>query len=168
MALLSKARQEEIDRKISEVLMAHNLSYPDNGLLEITMALGIDVYASDLSDFGADVSGAIKRGGEGERSQIILNKNQSKERITFTLAHELGHYFLHNGDKLRIDKYNYHQNSTEALEESEANYFAASLLMPETEFLKLYKDSEDIEAVSKYFGVSIIAAKNRLRWISQN
>ena len=73
---------------------------------------------------------------------ILVNKDHSKTRQRFTLAHELGHLVLHGyttphadrGYKLR------YRNASSAtgsvLEEVEANQFAAELLMPEKALLK--------------------------------
>ncbi|MBR1479487.1 MAG: ImmA/IrrE family metallo-endopeptidase [Alphaproteobacteria bacterium] len=50
----------------------------------------------------------------------------------FTVAHELGHYILQplaEKEEYRLDEYRYDDKN--AGKETEANYFAASLLIPE-------------------------------------
>lgn len=62
------------------------------------------------------------------------------EKIRFTIAHELGHYFLH--DKLEIHNdnartlnwFNIENQAKRGLQEYEANDFASELLMPEKVF----------------------------------
>ena len=71
--------------------------------------------------------------------KIYLNKDRPNSRKKFTLAHEIGHYVLHKDDKVRyrIDELDY-SNDTETIKlESEANYFAASLLVPADKLNKI-------------------------------
>lgn len=170
MSFIPNTRQKEIDRKIDEILLQSNKSYPEDGLLDIVKSLGIEVFSYDFAEYADRVSGVIKPGNDLVPTKIYINKLHSKERKTFTLAHELGHYLLHdhNSMKLRIDQYNYKINTKEAAEETEANYFAASLLMPKDKFVTVLKESGSFSAVAKYFGVSEAAARNRAKWILHN
>jgi len=86
-----------------------------------------------------DVSGALLRSQEGV--VIVINSEQHPNRQRFTIAHELGHFLLHEGTPLHVD-HDFRVNmrnsrSSQAVdwEEIEANQFAAELLMPEG-FLK--------------------------------
>ena len=92
----------------------------------------------------------------------------SPARKTFTLAHEFGHYILHpNQANFRLDYMRY-DDSEESMKETEANYFAAALLMPRERFNRIYKLLHDESRVAKYFGVSIAAVSIRLQWIQSN
>jgi Zn-dependent peptidase ImmA (M78 family) len=78
-------------------------------------------------------------------------------RQAFTLAHELGHWLLHN-EKLRespelsiLFSKPLGELNKEPIEK-EANCFAASLLVPKS-FLEEYKD-EDPLTIAQIFGVS--------------
>ncbi|MGX1753445.1 ImmA/IrrE family metallo-endopeptidase [Sphingobacterium sp. NPDC055346] len=82
-----------------------------------------------------DFVGALTK-GNNDQVYIMINKSiDNLGRKNFTLAHELGHYFLchhlHNnlgfctGSDINQD---HHQNDPI---EREANYFASCLLMPE-------------------------------------
>lgn len=97
---------------------------------------------------------------------IKLHPLATSERQRFTLAHELGHYFLHSRQG---------ENPLQAfrlgtsLAEQEANYFAAELLMPEEMFKKdfgsLSKNLEIDDKISKMaemYHVSFSAATVRL------
>ncbi len=121
--------------------------------------------------------GVIKKSGN---SFIIeYRPNTVKRRDNFTLAHELGHLFLHlhymtnDWGKIDLDEYNeviftrYGSGSIER----EANSFAGSFLMPEEEFtLAFYKyydsnlpDEVDLEALADKFKVSKLAAHVRAK-----
>ncbi|RIJ20778.1 ImmA/IrrE family metallo-endopeptidase [Henriciella barbarensis] len=93
-------------------------------------------------------------------------------RINFTLAHEFGHYLVHRlkfPDGIRCDQRAMTQwNSKYAEIESEANQFAASLLMPLDDFRKKLPQNvaptfSDIGACASRYDVSLTAAI--LRWL---
>ena len=176
MATLSVTRQQEIDDVVESVRVKTRMSYPDSNLLDVAEKLGVKVYYLDFSKFKSEkkeINGVInwkKEDGKEPYAEIYINKDFPSERKKFTLAHELGHYMLHpNEMKLRVDVYDYSKDSKESVEESEANYFAASLLMPRDEFEKVLGVSNgDLRITAKYFGVSMRAAETRLAWIHTN
>ncbi|WEK48182.1 MAG: ImmA/IrrE family metallo-endopeptidase [Candidatus Andeanibacterium colombiense] len=118
-----------------------------------------------------DFDGALYRGKKGW-GIIYNNAIASAGRINFTLAHEFGHYLLHRAafpdglecgdqDMVRWDS-DYRQI------ESQANDFAATLLMPLDDFRRQIDARskptlEDIGACAERYGVSLIAAT--LRWL---
>lgn len=72
----------------------------------------------------------------------MLNSSESG-RVRFTIAHELGHYFidehrnkLKNGISLSF-RGNYNPSELKKIE-SAANHFAANLLMPKKQFIRQY------------------------------
>lgn len=92
---------------------------------------------------------------------IRVNNNQSEERTRFTIAHEIGHYRLHKEKILIIDnKQNlgsWHSHSIE----TEANIFAAELLMPEflftTELKREFPSMKLVNKLSKKYRTSKLA-----------
>jgi len=146
---LSKERQQEIDDVIKTKLILIDKSYPENNILEIVKEFGIKVYVTCFSEIDGmtGVCGVINN----ETAEIYLNKEHSKVRNTFTLAHELGHFFLHKDPslKFRVDKC-LENNS----EEIEANYFAASFLVPKEKLLLILRETKNIPAIAQYFAVS--------------
>lgn len=72
------------------------------------------------------------------KPQIGYNSSHGKNRVRFTIAHEIGHFILHKDENdFFIDKFNVPlfrdttSSSGEIQREKEANSFAAALLMPE-------------------------------------
>jgi Zn-dependent peptidase ImmA (M78 family) len=119
---------------------------------------------------------------EGEDSFVIdLNGKKPFLRERFTIAHELGHLFLHMGflinkdlwgnqQKVFQDSVYYRMSGNYTQEESEANEFAAAFLMPRNEFKEqIYKNLSynriDIPAIADYFKVSPSAVLTRAKWL---
>lgn len=128
---------------------------------------GFNVTKTSLPD---KVSGIL----EPAENNIYINKNNNEKRQRFTIAHELGHYFLNHCDGIHVDKTFRDTKSSEGLYaiEIEANNFAAELLMPKDEInsiLESYTEDNvpDVELIinelSKHFNVSEEAIKNKLK-----
>jgi len=163
----------QVQRELAE---KYKNIFPRN-IVEYCLSKGIKVKETEALD--TDISGLIYK--EDDKYQILINSNQSMGRKAFTIAHELGHYFLHKG---------YLDSSEEIVSlskgcgtvdcpsiarsavvdannpvyrqmEHEANEFAAQILMPEKEFLEQCQILDSIDDVARYFGVSISAATIR-------
>jgi len=128
---------------------------------------GVTLKRGDLGE----VSGLMVR--RGQELVIGVNNSQAPVRQRFTIAHEFGHYLLHEGISAHYDrdfKVNYRSaESSQAtnVEEIEANFFAASLLMP-TAFLDAdgaieYLDSDaGVAELARRYHVSRHAMSLRL------
>lgn len=96
---------------------------------------------------------------------IHLPQLTSDRRDRFTIAHELGHYFLHYLEPGVQGPKGYGRGSRNQ-GETQANYFAASLLMPEDRFRAAYKKLDgDMWKIGELFGVSPRAAEVRAQVI---
>lgn len=101
------------------------------------------------------LSGHIDVRGKGDFT-ISLSPFTSETRDNFTVAHELGHYVLHS-------EYGTHpclipRKGSSSLE-TEANHFAAGLLMPERRFKQLWNEcNKDLGLIAASFQVSREAA----------
>ena len=171
MAYLAIDDQVRIDSVIANIkAQMDDEYYPLVGLDEMAKKLGIEVYESDLTDISGSLSGFITYDDPATKShpKIFIEKSMSPERKKFTLAHELGHHFLHEGIKLRLDNLDYSSNSKNTVEESGANYFAAALLMPKELLIRLINKKKSVEEIAEYFQVSLSAARNRIRWVLNN
>ena len=176
---------DSIERTAQGVLRdAGALTVPTD-LDRVLASLTVHVHEEDME---TDVSGILII--KGEQRHILLNKTHGESRKRFTIAHELGHLMLHdddgkanvNGERMFID----HQirvyqradsvatNSskqsdslTTPEQETEANAFAAALLMPSHHVVRasLERDLFDeisVATLAKTFAVSDQAMSIRL------
>ena len=100
---------------------------------ELAAGLGLTVRRQYFE--ADDVSGVLIR-EPGEASIIGVNASNSPQRQRFTVAHECGHFLLHKGKRIVLDRavrVNFRDAASSLAtdrEEMEANAFAAGLLMP--------------------------------------
>lgn len=115
------------------------------GFDEITdMDISELVHGFDITYMSEPLENSDGKIIRGENHTIIkVNSNiPHKEKHRFTVAHELGHFFLH--EKLEahdenagtLSWYNIEHHAQRGIQEYEANDFASELLMPE----KLFKE----------------------------
>jgi len=105
-------------------------------------------------------SGSLIVRGIGD-FDVSLSAATSVLRDNFTIAHELGHYFLHYVFREGKGPAAFRRYGTGPLE-VEANRFAAGLLMPSIVFRARYIEANGfIESVALHFGVSAEAARIR-------
>lgn len=117
--------------------------------------------------------GGLYRAEEGKRGWgIIYNKDRSVGRINFTVAHEFGHYLLHrlkHPDGFRCGEEDMARWDSEYGQlESQANDFAATLLMPLDDFRNqigplINPDIDALGVCADRYEVSLIASI--LRWL---
>lgn len=99
--------------------------------------------------------------------------NYSRER--FSIAHELGHLFIHMKYLIDMDAWNQlaehtsharNINAPYSVKESEANEFAAAFLMPKDRFIEYAEQTSDssgyrLDLIASNFNVSMESAKIR-------
>lgn len=99
--------------------------------------------------------------------RIRVNDEDPSWRQAFTAAHELGHFKLHQAAeeetfyRLDIPKASDGTSQLDA-NEQQANWFAASVLMPAEVVRRLWKLSNDPDRLADVFGVSSSAMRYRL------
>lgn len=125
------------------------------------------VISVSSSPLGTDETGGSLIIYPDKKFEIFLSPFTSPLRDNFTIAHELGHLFLHypfnNSTKKPIRFTRYGSD----LIEWQANRFAAAFLMPMDQLLvRREKYKNDIEAIASYFEVSRAAAAVRMGYIS--
>jgi Zn-dependent peptidase ImmA (M78 family) len=109
---------------------------------------------------------------KGDRVTIYVKRGVPPLRTRFTIAHELGHYFLHfhDHDQLIDDEVNLYRlqasqetnESGERRREIQANLFAAALLMPERQVRQIWNETQSIAEMASLFRVSPSAMGYRL------
>lgn len=108
----------------------------------------------------ADTKESLRVNREGD-FVIYLPHVTSSRRDRFTIAHELGHYFLHYLHPKREDGAAFGRGERNDIE-TQANVFASSLLMPEETFRRTYtRHNGDAYAVARILEVSPAAVEVR-------
>jgi Zn-dependent peptidase ImmA (M78 family) len=109
----------------------------------------------------SEVSGVYEK----TNKTIYIADDEASNRKAFTVAHELGHYFLH-GDKVNDIFYRSQilkLTDENKKEEQEANWFASALLMPEKQVKHFYSLTKNMGELAVIFGVSSTAVYFRLK-----
>ena len=115
----------------------------------------------------------------GDSFRITINRNLHPNRERFSIAHEIGHLFLHMGYCIDDAKWNAIDEFRDdpmfrcgySEEEREANEFAGAFLMPRDAFLVEFGKNEtddnkvDLKPIAEHFEVSVEAALRRGQWL---
>ena len=160
-------KRSDIESRAKEVLQRHGLfSIPIDPVL-LANREGIKVHNAKFSD--ESLSGMIAK--RGEARTLLVNQGEPPFRKRFTIAHELGHHFLHlaqDGEFVdnAVDLFRETGLETESdpkkREEVQANIFAASLLMPEELVLQQFALHPQLRDLARIFNVSEMAMGIRL------
>lgn len=173
MVFLNKKQVEDIDDLVENIIVEYNFNAPSDLVADLANRIGIRIEVAEFKD--DDVAGLLYYGSKEDKDDspaIFIKSSDDSKKRNFTIAHEIGHFFLHkaNEGKFKVDRYEF-KNDVESLEETQANYFAAALLVPkdklkEIVFKARVPEWDLINLSSNYFNVSRSAIKNRLKWIS--
>lgn len=156
---------DKFEELTSNILINNDMFKVPVDVVKIAKLNGITVYEGDLEK---NVSGAIRYNKETENFEILVNKNDTRERKRFTIAHEIGHFFLHKeiliSDEIHIDIMYRMPNDDEEQKrrEKDVDYFAGALLMNRTLLTKMYNESNTITELAEIFDVSVSAMTVRL------
>lgn len=164
--------------KAREVLATCNpdtmVPFPFDNIIKENPDISV-VYGSTTRN---GISGAILYDDNTQKYKILINSDEPEARQNFSLAHELGHYFLHQEELKKQGQngfittiYGYDSallRESTAIEskqiETEANAFAAELLMPEQKVRQIVAETPNftIEDYAKIFHVSVAAMAIRV------
>lgn len=144
-------------RDAHRIAQSRGLKCTPFDVVGLATSIGIQVEYLPLAN---EISGFLrKRHGEWI---IGVNSLHHRNRQRFTIAHELGHYFLHRDIGDFEDRALFRRELQFDRRESEANGFAAKLLMPETEFRTVVVANDaSLDQLARHFGVSPAAAQFR-------
>lgn len=164
--------RDRINELAEDILKIYEVGTPIVDIESVVEKIGGRICESTQLGFLTD--GNVKK--ENDSFFITIPASQATStRRNFTIAHELGHLFLHMG--YQIDQqlweesdnivFNRHGNSEIELE---ANEFAAAFLMPKEEYIRVadvYSEGNTvfIGKVAEYFNVSVEAASYRGKWL---
>lgn len=165
-------RRRKIESLIRDLLEKHRVTQAPVPVERIAKTTGARIFHQSLED---DISGFLYR--DVTHAVIGVNTHHAPVRQNFTAAHELGHLLLHETETLHVDhgfrvrlRDDVSSQGTDEFER-EANFFAASLLMPkefleadlaQTHYVDLFDDSL-LHELSRKYGVSSQALVNRLK-----
>ena len=131
---------------------------PPIDLNRVANYLGLEIWQGSFQD--ERIVGAYDK---TERT-IYLAEDIPYVRKAFTMGHEIGHFLLHE-QRPKETFYRCDMDAVEEenkLEEQEANWFSASLLMPRRVVRSLWLATKDSTEVARMCGVSSLAAHYRL------
>jgi Zn-dependent peptidase ImmA (M78 family) len=170
-------RRKQIRELVERLLAQHHIDEGAVPIEKIVKSFGIELKLDKVDD---ELSGFLVRENKGQRRSMIgANKSHHPHRQRFTIAHELGHFLLHQGEQVHLDDYrqaftiNLRDKESakgEDNDEREANLFAAELLMPAKflmsdlrgKNLDLLGDGDFLDRLAKKYKVSTQALTFRL------
>ena len=153
--------QTEIKSYAIKVIKKYNLSYPLD-IHGFVSTLGFEVRFVDTGK--CDAYTIIVN---GQKLMLLNQQIESQSRINFTLAHELGHYFIPEHMEpiyaCNIDELEPGNRTVNKKEEKEADLFASDLLLP-SRFIekKSNRRLQDIISVAQTYNISIPAVAIRM------
>lgn len=138
-------RKKRIEALVEELLQASNVTEPPVPVEAIAKQCGVQIHHQPLE---SDLSGFLY--SHDQVSVIGVNTQHPKVRQRFTIAHELGHFLLHKGSELYVDRaFQMKRNTLSSqgtdVHEIEANRFAAELLMPKNLIAQDLEQVEDLD-----------------------
>lgn len=173
---MNNIKRERIKKVVSDLLTKASIKTLPVQVEEIAKTLNLQIKKSPYHGKN-NLSGVLIR--NAHENIIGINSNDIEHRQRFSIAHEIGHFLLHEGNQIYVDrKYRVNfrnKKSTEGtdIQEIEANTFASMLLIPEEFLLNDLKkfeidflDSNDIEKLVSRYNVSSAAMSFRLSRIN--
>jgi Zn-dependent peptidase ImmA (M78 family) len=153
-----------IPAEIKAVIDHHQRCFPVD-VSAVARDLGVLIFSTPLPN---GISGVLLRDASfGSKSGFVIHvdRNEPSVRQRFTAAHELGHFVLHKnfiGDRVE-DNYLLRSTGMSNSQETEANAFAADLLMPQHLISRaLESGTVTVESLARKFHVSQTAMSIRL------
>lgn len=83
--------RQEVEKRAADVLREHGLDSIPVDLIVLANRLGMSVHNATFSE--DNIVGMISK--RGDRITLLVNQSARPFRKLFTIAHEMGHYFLH-------------------------------------------------------------------------
>lgn len=166
-----------INELAQDVIQIYQIEVPIMSMKDIVKKMGGDIVEDDSVGMYSD--GYIEKVPQEDKMQcsfrIVIPSGQPENRKKFTVAHELGHLFLHMGFMIDEDLWNKNCNQSfnrkgDSEIEWQANEFAAALLMPKEQYKEVLDSNTiggqvSVSKIAEYFQVSVDAASCRGKWL---
>lgn len=133
--------------RVRNLLKKSKIDSPPVPVENVANTLGLKIQRSPLPD---NLSGLLVRTKNFKRPVIGVNSTHATVRQRFTIAHEIAHFILHEGEEIHVDRNifikfrNSASSTAEKPEEIVANGFAAELLMPKS-FLEADLNEQNLD-----------------------
>lgn len=169
---MNNTTREYINKVADLVRDYYQIRTPIEDMISVVEKIGGRI--CEENDFDNSYDGSIKKSGENS-FLIRISRNQNEQRKNFTIAHELGHLFLHMGYRTNEEVWEsqgekeYRRFGTTE-QEYQANEFAAALLMPVKEYKEVINELAEnnrinMGKVANRFHASLSTAINRGRFL---
>jgi Zn-dependent peptidase ImmA (M78 family) len=127
----------------------------------VAKAFDIDIKKESLEN---ELSGILRKMPESNKWEMLINAKHHSNRQRYTIAHELGHYFLHRHLQVEFQDRIFFRGAESSKEELQANSFASEVLMPENYFREMIREGKNkIDELAQEFGVSTLALRIRAK-----
>jgi Zn-dependent peptidase ImmA (M78 family) len=149
----------------------------DGDVAVLANAFGLKVFREEMLPYERGYLEKVPSLGSTSGWVIKMNDKDKPEVQSFTIAHELGHFVLHKPHLASLDVFDGRINHNvldskdpfsyldkrDKLMESEANAFAAALLMPLNQVRPAFERlNGDVRSLAKLFFVSETAVSRRI------
>ncbi len=133
---LTNMEKEMIEQRAERTLKAFKYKDGEDVYVDaIRLARFFGFEVEEKTNLPATEDGSITVSEDGKERCIVVNDSRSLEFKRFIITHELSHYLLHY---MGAGSFFKHRENTKGknLEENDADYLAACLLMPKESFKK--------------------------------
>lgn len=135
---LNYMEKKKIEQRADKVLAAYQYIDGEDVYVDaVRLARFFGFEVDEAADLPATEDGCITVSKDATERSIVVNDTRSVESKRFIIVHELAHYLLHYMGSGEFFK---HRESIKGknLEENDADYLAACLLMPAKSFKRQY------------------------------
>lgn len=174
---LNEMEKRVIEDTTSKILMENsyfNQEIPCVDIVEIAKENGFVVglaHLDNLDDGYISIHESQNRFSP-QKKIIGINENRSLPYKRFIIAHELGHYHLHYKPNEHFLLHRENRRGKNC-EENDADFFAATLLMPKKKFVEIYEkmkengvtEDQQILELANIFSVPIDSVERRIEEI---
>ena len=165
---ISKFALEILDEN-EDIVFIQTIASDDKGNIDVKKVAESKNIRLEYIPMESSISGYLRQ--ENGEWIIGVNSIHNPKRQRFTIAHELGHFYMHKDKNVDFECFlarnfedtTFFRNTDNSSIEYSANEFAANLLMPEDSIRKaIQTGTKNIEDLSSQFNVSIAAIKYRV------